>query len=365
MRRSLAAATWVAGVAALTAVLPAQPRTGPTARVVSASRLTLPGRVDSNNPFVWIRDGGMPMLTVLSSWGGIPTLARGRELEWLRLDDAAVAVRDHPGHGVWFEAVVPDAAGRWYGFYHHERPADDCGRPDRQLPRLGAARSIDEGRTWQNLGIVLDAPPGSAACTSANRFVLGGVGDVAAMLDAAGQDLYLYFSQYRRARSQQGVAVARLAWADRDAPAGRLTVWNDGAWLPATAVAADDAADDRWAYPAGTPLVAPGQPFHDATAAADVFWGPSIHWNTYLRQYVMLLNRAKDDEFGQDGIYVSYASRLNDPAAWSRPVKILNGGGWYPQVAGLERGAGTDRLAGRRARLFLTGASAHMIEFER
>ena len=30
---------------------------------------------------------------------------------------------------------MPDAHGTWYGFYHHERPADDCGRPDRQLPR--------------------------------------------------------------------------------------------------------------------------------------------------------------------------------------------------------------------------------------
>ena len=363
MRRTVATATWVACVAAMAATLPAQRSAGPTARVVPASRLTLRGRADSNNPFVWTRDGGVPMLTVLSSWGGIPTLGRGRELEWLRLD-GEVAVSDHPGHGVWFEAVVPDSAGRWYGFYHHERPADDCGRPERQLPRVGAARSVDEGRTWQNLGIVLDAPPGTAACASANRFVLGGVGDVAAVLDAAGQDLYLYFSQYGRAAAQQGVGVARLAWADRDAPVGKLTIWNDGAWLPARPVAAAS-ADDRWAYPAGTPVVAPGQPFHDSAPAADVFWGPSIHWNTYLKQYVMLLNRAKDDEFGQDGIYVAYATRLDAPAAWSRPAKVLNGGGWYPQVAGLERGVGTDRIAGQRARLFLTGASAHVIEFER
>ncbi|MGD9906222.1 MAG: hypothetical protein AB7U83_22345 [Vicinamibacterales bacterium] len=304
------------------------------------------------------------MLTVLSSWGGVPTLARGRELEWLRLEPTPLAVLDHPGHGVWFEAVVPDAAGRWYGFYHHERPADDCGRPDRQLPRIGAARSLDEGRTWHNLGIVLDAPPGSAACGSANRFVLGGVGDVAALLDRDGRDLYLYFSQYGRDPAAQGVAVARLAWADRDAPVGRLTVWNDGAWLSPRAVPAAS-ADDRWSYPSGTPLVAPAQPFHDGAPAADVFWGPSIHWNTYLQQYVMLLNRAKDDEFGQHGVYVAYASRLDDPAAWSAPTRILDGGGWYPQVAGLERGAGTDRVAGQRARLFLTGASAHMIEFTR
>ena len=71
-----------------------------------------------------------------------------------------------PGHGVWFEAVVPDTDGRWYGFYHHERPADDCGRPDRQLPRIGAARSLDFGATWEDLGIVIDALPDTAACDS-------------------------------------------------------------------------------------------------------------------------------------------------------------------------------------------------------
>jgi hypothetical protein len=96
-----------------------------------------------------------------------------------------------------------------------------------------------------------------------------------------------------------------------------------------------------------------------------VFWGPSIHWNTYLEQYVMLLNRAKDEQFGQDGIYVAFAPTLADPGGWSAPIRVLSGGGWYPQVAGPEVGAGTDRLAGQRARLFLTGVSTHTLEFER
>ena len=143
------------------------------------------------------------------------------------------------------EAIVPDDAGTWYGYYHHERPADLCGRPDRQLPRIGAMRSSDSGQTWDDLGIVLDAPPGSEACDSANRFVLGGVGDVTAALDADGKDLYLYFSQYLRDGASQGVAVARLAWADRDAPAGKAAIWNDGAWLPALRSAVESAGRIR------------------------------------------------------------------------------------------------------------------------
>lgn len=348
---------------ALGAAALAQDSRVPTVRVVNAPKLTLPGRVDSNNPLLWHQDGASRVLTAMTSWGGVPEVSRGRSIDGLSIE-GGVTFTSHPGHGVWFEALVADDHDQWYGFYHHERPADDCGRPERQLPRIGAARSTDFGRTWEDLGIVLDAPPDSAACDSTNRFVLGGVGDVTAALDRDQQFLYLYVSQYGRDAATQGVAVARMAWADRDAPAGRMTFWNDDAWLPVRNVAADDEAP-RWEYPVGTSLQPPTRPFHDGQAAADVFWGPAIHWNTHLEQYVMLLNRAKDEQFGQDGIYVSFAPTLDAPRAWSAPVKILNGGGWYPQVAGLEDGTGTDKLAGERARLFLTGSSSHYLEFTR
>jgi hypothetical protein len=153
----------------------------------------------------------------------------------------------------------------------------------------------------------------------------------------------------------QGVGVARLAWADRDAPGGRVTVWRDGAWIPAT-------AGD---YPAGTPPVRVTRPWHDGDPAGDAFWGPSVHWNTYLERYVMLLNRTRDELFNNEGLYVSYARTLSDPREWSAPRKIMNGGGWYPQVAGLEAQTGTDKQAGQRARFFITGKSQHYIEFRR
>jgi hypothetical protein len=340
--------------------LHAQSTRTPTARLVSASRLNLPGEIDSSNPMAWALVDGVTRLFVVTSWGGVPVRSAGSALETLA-PIAPVAFSSHPGHGVWMEAIVPDEAGAWYGYYHHERPADQCGRPERQLPRIGAMRSTDQGATWEDLGIVLDAPPGSEACDSANRFVLGGVGDVTAVLDPDGNDLYLYFSQYSRDSAGQGVAVARIAWADRDEPMGKATIWNAGAWLPATR--ADESSP--FTYPAGTPLVRASRPFHDRSTTNDVFWGAAIHWNTYLEQFVMLLNRAKDDQFGQEGIYVSFAPGVADPRAWSAPVKILNGGSWYPQAVGTEVGSGTDRTAGRRARFFMTGRSERMIEFER
>jgi hypothetical protein len=345
----------------LSAATGAQSTRVPSARLISASRVNLPGQIDSSNPAVWALADGVQRLFVISSWGGVPVRSSGASIATLQREQP-VDFASHPGHGVWMEAIVPDEHGVWYGYYHHERPADACGRPDRQLPRIGAMRSDDNGATWTDLGIVLDAPPGSEACDSSNRFVLGGVGDVTAALDRTEQDLFLYFSQYGRTGVSQGVAVARLAWADRDAPAGKVTIWNDGAWLPATA---DPDRDTGWRYPAGTPLVRSEHPFHDGSPSNDVFWGPSIHWNTYLEQYVMLINRAKDEVFGEEGIYVAFSPDVSDPSRWSAPKKILSGGEWYPQVFGDEAGVGTDRAAGRRARFFMMGKSTRMIEFER
>ena len=341
--------------------LPAQERSTPSARLVRTSRLDMPGAVDSNVPMTWELVEGQPQLFATTSWGGIPALLRGDSIDRMHRILDSVDIVPHPGDGVWIEAIVPDEGGTWYGYYHHEQPANRCGRPDRQIPRIGAARSSDHGRTWEDLGIVLEASPSTDACQSSNRFVLGGVGDVTVLLDSESRDLYLYFSQYVRDRAAQGVGVARLAWADRDEPVGKIAVWQDGAWLPATR--ADD--ESPWEYALATPLVAARRPWHDGNTDVEAFWGPSIHWNTYLEQYVMLVNQSRNESFDNEGIYIAYAATLDDPGAWSTPRKLMSGGGWYPQVAGLEAGTGTDKVAGQRARFFLTGKSEQMIEFER
>jgi hypothetical protein len=345
--------------------LRAQQERLPTARLVSAPRLVMPGAVDSNVPMAWDVVDGTWRLFAFTSWGGVPARLAGGTLDQMQ-PTGPLEIAGHPGHGVWIESVIPDDSGAWYGYYHHETPAYECGRLDRFIPRIGSVRSTDRGATWQDLGILLEAPPGSAACGSANRYTIGGVGDLSALLAPGSTDLFLYYSQYSRVAAEQGVMVARLAWADRDAPAGRVTIWNDGAWLPTRLVR--EASDDvpaAWEFPGGTPLVRVTQPWHDSSGAVDAFWGPSIHWNTYLERYVMLVTRTKNEHYNNEGIYVAYARDLSDPRGWSRPQKILNGGEWYPQVAGLEAPTGTDRLAAQRARFFMTGRSEHYIEFSR
>lgn len=272
-----------------------------------------------------------------------------------------MAFENHPGGGVWFEAIVPDVDGTWYGFYHNEWPAEVCNEALRMIPRIGAARSGDFGATWEDLGVVLESPPGTYDCASSNRYFVGGVGDFSVMLDPEAQYLYFFFSQYADRDWAQGVSVARLAWADRDAPNGKIAVWwRNQTWLPARSIRTR--GGERHFYPAGMPIYRVAEEWHDGPGV-DAFWGPSVHWNTYLGHYVMLLNRARDASWTQEGIYVAFAATLNDPATWSEPQRLLAGGRWYPQVIGTEAGIGTDRIAGERARLFISGRSDHIIQF--
>lgn len=342
----------------------------PKAVLVSVTPLLLPGTVDSNSPMVWDLEDGLHKLFAMTSHSGRPSIAFGSALDRLGAN-AEVSLSPHPGHGVWMEAVVSDEVETWYGFYHNEWPAEACGRPDRAVARIGAAKSTDRGRTWQNLGIVLQATPDTTACDSPNKYIIGGVGDLSVMLDADKKYLYLFYSQYQKQQAAQGVAVARLQWADRDRPAGRLSIWRGGIWernagrREFIAVPGMMRRRVEWSYPAATPLVAAAQAWHDADGRVDAFWGPAVHWNTALEQYVMLLNRARDESYTQEGIYISFAPRLNDPSLWSAPQKLLNGGKWYPQVVGSAPGTGTDKLAGASARFFMSGRSDWLINFSK
>ena len=230
-------------------------------------------------------------------------------------------ITPHPGNGIWLESVIADQAeSTWYTYYHHELPALVCGRPDRSIPRIGAARSTDRGLTWENLGIILEAPSGSEVCGSSNRYIYGGVGDVSAMVDRNWQDVYLYVSNYGRDPQTQGVGLARLAWADRDHPRGRVTIWRDGAWLsPLRKPDPTDEGLEGWEYPAATPLVPVTRPWHDGIQAADAFWGPR---STGI--VARALRHAASTGRGtrrstNDGIYVSFAATLDNPRAGVRP----------------------------------------------
>jgi hypothetical protein len=49
---------------------------------------------------------------------------------------------------------------------------------------------------------------------------------------------------------------------------------------------------------------------------------------------------------------------------WTTPRRLFEANAWYPQVIGLGPD-GTDKLAGRLARIFVGGVSQFVIEFAR
>lgn len=334
----------------------------PRVEVQSAPTIRLSGEADSNSPAVWDRVMGRNVLFVMTSMSGRPSTSSGRGLTQLGAP-RHVVLEPWPGGGIWMEAVIKDVDGTWYGYYHNETVANMCRQTDKVIPRIGAARSRDRGATWEPLGVILEAPPRTYDCATDNTYFVGGVGDFTVQLDPESRDLYFFYSLYLRAPMSQGVGAARLAWADRDAPHGKVMVWRGSSWVPATPVGGE--AAQRFVYPAAVPIFPTVESWHDDDAAVDAYWGPSVHWNTYIRQYVMLLNKAENEDFDQEGIYISFAPSIDNPRAWSVPSKILDGGAWYPQVLGLEDGSGTDKTAGEWARFFMLGTSRHFLRFSR
>ena len=337
----------------------------PSATLVPAITISLPTSADSNSPVVWEQDGITQRLFVFTSFAGRATRHAGAQLGTLFTLGPIDYEDPPPIHGTWIEAIIPDVDGTWYGYYHNELPADVCDDRSRTIPRIGAARSRDYGATWEDLGVLLEAPRGWHSCETLNRYFVGGVGDFSVILDRESKYLYFFFSQYANREHTQGVAVGRLAWANRDAPMGKMSVWWRGTtWVPTRRYRSMD-DDVYYAYPPGVPIYRVGNQWHDDDAVVDAFWGPSVHWNTHLEQYVMLLNRAADTDWSQEGIYIAYSTDLSNPASWSAPQRLLAGGLWYPQVIGIEPGIGTDKVAGERARFFMGGRSPYWIQFSR
>lgn len=302
---------------------------------------------DCNSPAHWDGD----TLFIFNSIGQ-PYRSHGPDLEHLDTTGLAVQYDNECSGARWIESTWRDDDGTLWGWYHNEPLGIVPEVTDRHLtaPRIGAIVSSDNGATWHDLGFVLEAAPDSLRRNTANYYFAGGNGDFCAIPDRELRWLYVFFSAYGHF-AEQGVAVARMPWEDRSAPVGRMMKWREGQWL-------EPGLGGRL-----TPIFPARVDWHRPDA--DAFWGPSVHWNTYLGRWVMLLNRACDRDWSQEGIYISFCDDLANPASWSEPQKIMDAPyrpGWYPQVMGLGPG-GTDKVAGETARLYIHGISRWTITF--
>ena len=247
----------------------------------------------------------------------------------------------------WIESTWRDKDGTVFAWYHHE-PEGVCGTLPLTAPKIGALVSTDGGVTFEDLGIVLESGY-PVDCSAQNGYFAGGHGDVSVVLSRNGRYFYFLFGNYSGPREAEGVAVARMPFERRNNPVGAVQKYYAGDWLE----------------PGIGGLVTPIFPANVSwiSSRTDSFWGPSVHWNSYLNTWVMLLNRSCcSPGWPQEGIYVSFNRSLSDPGAWSIPVKLMSGGDWYPQVIGFAP-EGTDKLAGQTARLYINGVSNWTINF--
>jgi hypothetical protein len=202
--------------------------------------------------------------------------------------------------------------------------------------------SEDGGSHWHGCRELLRTT--SFDCSWRNGFFAGGYGDLCVVPDLRAEWLYLYFTSYHAEPRAQGISVARFP-----AGQGEPQLWCESGWqrdmrLPPKPILR---VERGWQH-----------------ADPDAFWGPAVHFNRAIGRYLMLLNHTAGGagDLRQEGIYVSSSRTLDDPTAWSRPLRLVEGGAWYPQVVGLQAGGG-DTEAGAVARFFMAGFSAWELEF--
>jgi hypothetical protein len=317
------------------------------AQVHFEQEVAIPFRVDGNSPSVWLGD----RLLFFTS-DSRPVIASGPDL--YRLGFPEPVVLDSDEHTpMWIESAWVDSDGTIYGWYHNE-PRGVCAGDSLTAPRIGAVVSYDGGTTFHDLGIVL-ASGDAVDCGAKNGFFGGGHGDFSVILDREGTYFYFLFTSYGGSVNGQGIAIARMAFEDRANPAGAVFKYFNGAW-------GEPGIGGRI-----TPIFRSRVSWQREDT--DSFWGPAIHWNTYLEQYVMLLNyTCCEPGWPQRGIHVAFNPDLSKPGGWSTPALLLTdipyGVGYYPQVMGLGPGE-NDTIAGQVARLYVHGGSRWLVVFYR
>jgi hypothetical protein len=312
--------------------------------------IRFPSAADCNSPCWW--QGGQ--LYVLTSTGH-PIRSSGKGLDSLAVEGKITYTAYRDG-GRWIEAVYPAEDGTLFGWYHNEPahlvpPEMHEGRQfPMTAPFIGAVVSYDNGEHWDDLGLIIVGSPETLNLEAPNFWFAGGNGDFTVILDREKAYFYFVFGSYYKDTKQQGIALARMAARDLHSPVGKVMKWHEGGYH-------EPGLNGQL-----TPILPVQGDWYGPTP--DAFWGPSVHWNCALDRYVILLNRAIDRNWKQEGIYVCFAEEIGNPETWSTPARMLDETGWYPQVIGCDEALGeTDREAGSCARLFIHGVSKYRLHF--
>jgi len=274
-------------------------------------------------------------------------------------------------HGaIWFETLYKDSKDKsertLYAIYHNENypstlPYDSTngtGYIDFNWPqglkgvgtktavcRLGIMKSLDGGKRWENMGILLEDYMPRLILKPHNIGInfAGGVSDPSAI--ANGDYLYIFFGEYgypgiynpsfyNSVTEWRGqcISIARIPISDLDNPIGKAKRWDgDGFNVPSDSIGVPVASLQIPLNKGGGPASAPNGKY---------FWGPSVSWNTYLDCWVMLMAKAEGPSWKGSSIYISYNlnkdfGKLKNSQEWSTPKLLLSKPGhtiWYPSL---------------------------------
>ncbi len=335
-------------------------QTEPLFSLREAPELRMPGILYGPSNSYWGVDGNSPAerdangnLILFSSFS-FPWRSFGADL--FHMTPSKIVSINHPEEvegGIWLEATYRDPDGTIFGWTHNEF-STGCEKTSLGAPRIRQMVSHDDGKTWDDLGIVIAAPDNFFNCDTENIYFSGGEGDFSAIFDPDTRCFYFYFTTYSPDINQQGIGIARLRYEDRFNPVGKVVNWHQGEW------------DEPAIGGQLSPIFPPAISWHEWNL--DAYWGPALHYNAYLDQYVMLLNHAIGAAWGTEGFYISFNPNIENPNGWSAPQRLpvepdspLQA---YPQIFGIETD-GTDKLARQVGRLFLQGVSKQEIVFWR
>nr|MCU0409180.1 hypothetical protein [Bacteroidales bacterium] len=358
----------------------------PSFRLIPADRIEFNSFVDCNMAAAWIGD---TFRIFPGKYGEDPLWGDAAHLMFADGMNADEAFRSDtsefkapmmppnvpPGqdglHGaVWFETVYQDpldASGKTlYAVYHNENypstlPYDSLtGKGYRNINwpqglqgpsspaavcRIGIMKSVDGGRSWDNRGIFIEDldPRLILKPHNTSETFAGGVGDPCAI--ASGDHLYLFYGEYGYPGvydeetysrdtewSGQCISVARIALADLDNPEGKALRWDGKAFsVPYDGIGKPVESLMIPREEGGGPASSPGGGFH---------WGPSVHWNTYLNCWVMLMGKVVGTSWKGSQVFISFNFNpdFSDPEKsqeWTSPVLLYEKPGyilWYPSL---------------------------------
>jgi hypothetical protein len=171
----------------------------------------------------------------------------------------------------------------------------------------------------------------------------GGVGDPSAI--ANGDYLYIFYGEYGYpgtfdsasydAKTEWGgqcISIARIPLADLDNPVGKVKRWDGKNFAaPHNGIGQPVASLQISQQEGGGAASSPGGGFH---------WGPSVSWNTHLKQWVMLMGHVTGQSWKGSKIFISFnpnadLSKGDNAQQWTQPRLLLDKPGhiiWYPSL---------------------------------